>query len=731
MATLCAAQPCLVASGGVPLRRRRTETHPSPFPTRIDSFPFAPERLAGLGAMPPPATVAAASFAGQPLDDAELIARRPPPLALAWSGPRVGGRLLAAADEDGCVALLGPSGGGLEEPPRGWRAHRNAIFALAWSHPGDARIVTGAGDHTARVWDVERCGSGGEPACLAELVGHWGSVKAVAPAPCGEIRAGEGVGAGPGGRAPPPPDIVATGGRDGAVLLWDTRLPGGRRGCGGPSVRDGGQADGAPLQLPVAALPGAHAPAASTVTGRRRRAPVSVAGAASPGEPALGGPSGSVTSVRWLHDPWQLASGGTDGVVRVWDARRLLGPLAVESADAAGVARAEAAAAVSVWRSPWQACAHPAGRERGTSALGRTRGRPHGALATTPWDHNASPDALPVAPKGCELLAADTTALWASLPASAPGSQNPLPLAARRAVVALVTPPRCSPAAAPTAILPPGPAYTPARAVQALALCPCSRRMVVLHARSSTVRVVRLPASSPPTLATPPTADVSQRGTPAAAARAPVPLVLDDEVRLGGHVPGSFHVGIAASPCGSFVVAGGGKGEAAVWALPGGGAHAGAGASEGGLAIAARLLVLPGGGEEVTAVAWGGDEGGGRLATASDAGGVRVWGIVDSGREGGLCRARWARGFADDAASAGQAEGRGDGAALTAALAAARRRRLPPRPSLPRPPRPPHPAPTAGGSCGDVRVRQTLVRNFFAVRPLRAGGVVAKRQRAA
>ena len=60
MATLCAAQPCLVASGGVPLRRRRTETHPSPFPTRIDSFPFAPERLAGLGAMPPPATVAAA-----------------------------------------------------------------------------------------------------------------------------------------------------------------------------------------------------------------------------------------------------------------------------------------------------------------------------------------------------------------------------------------------------------------------------------------------------------------------------------------------------------------------------------------------------------------------------------------------------------------------------------------------------------------------------------------------
>ena len=150
------------------------------------------------------------------------------------------------------------------------------------SHQDDTRILTASGDQTVGLWDSL------EARALGTARGHRGSVKAVAPCP----------GA---------PDVFASGGRDGALLLWDARVPGRHGGGGG-----GGGASSADLS-PVAAVAAAHgAPCAATPAPRRG-----------------GGPGGgraaphSVTSATFLADGRVLASGGADGVVRLWDVRAL------------------------------------------------------------------------------------------------------------------------------------------------------------------------------------------------------------------------------------------------------------------------------------------------------------------------------------------------------------------------------------------------------------------------
>ena len=131
------------------------------------------------------------------------------------------------------------------------------------------------------VWDSLEARS------LGACRGHRGSVKAVTPCP----------GA---------PEVFASGGRDGALLVWDARVPG--RGGGG-----GGGADAGATLSPVAAVAAAHgAPSAGTPAPRRGGPPG--AGRAAPH---------SVTSAAFLADGRVLASGGADGLVRLWDVRAL------------------------------------------------------------------------------------------------------------------------------------------------------------------------------------------------------------------------------------------------------------------------------------------------------------------------------------------------------------------------------------------------------------------------
>ena len=58
----------------------------------------------------------------------------------------------------------------------GHQAHHNAIFDIAWA-PNEMRLVSGSGDHTAVLWDVQESGQLQE---VARFHAHTRSVKTVA-----------------------------------------------------------------------------------------------------------------------------------------------------------------------------------------------------------------------------------------------------------------------------------------------------------------------------------------------------------------------------------------------------------------------------------------------------------------------------------------------------------------------------------------------------------------------
>ena len=243
-----------------------------------------------------------------PASRAERHHQRPPP-----APPQANkGKLLAVADEEGYVAILNtareipettwPQPGADPSRPQCsafWRAHENAVFDLAWVDR-DQRLISASGDHSLRWWDTRRA------LCLAEGVGHHGSVKCVDAMPGHD-------------------HIAASGGRDGVVALWDSRLQGSpHRGLAWPA------------SLPVATVPAAHLPPGS-------KAPRVTSPRAAGARRAAASPSpAAVTALQFLTDPWLLATGGTDGSVKIWDTRHLYAPLEAEFRRVADPSRAPA-----------------------------------------------------------------------------------------------------------------------------------------------------------------------------------------------------------------------------------------------------------------------------------------------------------------------------------------------------------------------------------------------------
>lgn len=103
--------------------------------------------------------------------------------------------LLALANEDGRVAVHNTN----TKERYGQQAHYNAIFDLAWMFQ-QMKIVTVSGDHTARLFDV----SNNEIRQERIFTGHTRSVKTVT------FRQHD-------------YSVFATGGRDGSIIVWDTR----------------------------------------------------------------------------------------------------------------------------------------------------------------------------------------------------------------------------------------------------------------------------------------------------------------------------------------------------------------------------------------------------------------------------------------------------------------------------------------------------------------------------
>lgn len=82
----------------------------------------------------------------------------------------------------------------------GFEAHDNAIFDIAWAHE-EPWIVTASGDQSAGLWDAP---SGKKKAIFKQ---HSGSLKSVSFGFQNN-------------------NILATGARDGSIIIWDTRCSG-------------------------------------------------------------------------------------------------------------------------------------------------------------------------------------------------------------------------------------------------------------------------------------------------------------------------------------------------------------------------------------------------------------------------------------------------------------------------------------------------------------------------
>ncbi len=117
---------------------------------------------------------------------------------MAVEGSSNAGSLIASCDESGWVSFLHSNTPAHEQGfqvRHRFRAHRNAIFDMAWlentaaTHSGHIaspaertgsvthQMVTASGDQTARGWDITT------GTCLFTLKGHKGSVKTIRPQP--------------------------------------------------------------------------------------------------------------------------------------------------------------------------------------------------------------------------------------------------------------------------------------------------------------------------------------------------------------------------------------------------------------------------------------------------------------------------------------------------------------------------------------------------------------------
>ncbi|CAL8315451.1 unnamed protein product [Lota lota] len=196
-----------------------------------------------------------------------------PPFGLEFSSVKGLERVLAVANEEGIVRLYNTER--CENPIlKEWMAHENAVFDIAWV-PGESSVVTASGDQMAKLWDVQS----GE--LLGTFKGHQCSLKSVAFSK--QEKA-----------------VFCTGGRDGHIMVWDTRC----------SKKDG-------FYRQVKQISGAHNKSERNTPSQMKKRRPSVRGMAN----GLHSQQ-SVTVVLFQDEHTLISSGAVDGVIKMWDLRK-------------------------------------------------------------------------------------------------------------------------------------------------------------------------------------------------------------------------------------------------------------------------------------------------------------------------------------------------------------------------------------------------------------------------
>lgn len=229
------------------------------------------------------------------LREAATVPLRNIPFAATYAHKLLNGRLAAIAEEEGDAVFLDTGsataqGKSSASSPilKRVRLHDNAIFDLAFS-ADDSLLFTAAGDRTVKCFDSTDIWHSDGLRSLAQLKGHTASVRSIRPCrndPC----------------------LVATGGRDGHLMLWDLRVGS----ILDPSVASTSDSSNSIIR-PQIVLKNIHMnlqfdrPSSK----RRRRA-----------YDPVGGSQHTVTSVQWLRDERLLmTAGAVDGRVKAWDLR--------------------------------------------------------------------------------------------------------------------------------------------------------------------------------------------------------------------------------------------------------------------------------------------------------------------------------------------------------------------------------------------------------------------------
>ncbi|KAM6495599.1 WD40 repeat-like protein [Amanita muscaria] len=206
-----------------------------------------------------------------------------PPYACAYThDAKMGGRpLLAVATEQGAVHILDTTkrkDWDVEPPRTTFHLHENGIFDVKWNI-SDTLLATSSADHSTRITCAET------QKTTHILRGHTSTVKCIAWDPAHH-------------------DLLATGGRDGSICLWDLRV------CNRGEMNDEGDAQ--ITRDPVTLIKGAHEAAhinggrLNTRKGKKNPLPR------------------TVTSLLYPETvPYSLVSGGAfDGILRCWDLRQ-------------------------------------------------------------------------------------------------------------------------------------------------------------------------------------------------------------------------------------------------------------------------------------------------------------------------------------------------------------------------------------------------------------------------